>query len=66
MADATSTDLEEVAHAANDALFDVSALLTAARLALNSKETSTNYVDRVLRQTEARVEQIRRTFDPHV
>ena len=66
MADATPTDLYEVAHAANDALFDVSALLTAARLALNSEEISTNYVDRVLRQIEARVEQIQRTFDPHI
>lgn len=66
MADATATDLAEVAHAANDALFDVSAMLTAARIAVESEEISANYVDRVLRQIEARVEQIRRTFDPHI
>jgi hypothetical protein len=66
MSDVTTTELEEVAHAASDALFDVSALLSAARLAVESEEISTNYVDRVLRQIEARVEQIRRTFDPHI
>lgn len=66
MSDVTTTELEEVAHAANDALFDVSALLSAARLAVESEGISTNYVDRVLRQIEARVEQIRRTFDPHI
>jgi hypothetical protein len=66
MADATATDLEEVAHAANDALFDVSAIVAAARLALKSEEMSIGDVDRVLRQAEARIEKIQRTFDPHI
>lgn len=66
MADSTKIDLYEVAHAANDALFDVSAILTAARLALKSKDMNRGDIERVIRQAVSRVEQIQRTFDPHI
>lgn len=66
MSNATTTDLEEVAHAANDALFYVSAILDAARLALKSGEMETWAVERLLRSASAQVEQIQLTFGPHI
>lgn len=66
MADTTATELEEVAHAANDALFDLSATIEAARIALRSGEMEPWAVERLLRNATTQVERIQLTLGPHI
>jgi hypothetical protein len=66
MIETQTGNLEEVAHQANDALFDVSSMLMCARSLLADQLGRSSEVERVMRVAELQIEQIQKSFGPYI